>query len=151
MILFLDFDGVLHPDDGKPVPDERRFVSLPRLEDLLREFPRVRIVISSMWREQFPFETITSWFSEDIRSRIIGITPIPAVSSVGSMPLQREADVLAWLEANGGCDQEWVALDDAAYAFRAHADRLVACKSYIGFDDGAAERLRVHFKRSAFS
>jgi hypothetical protein len=32
--------------------------------------------------------------------------------------------------------------------FRKHNDRLVDCKSYIGFDDAAAERLREHFSTS---
>lgn len=148
MILFLDFDGVLHPDDGRPITDDVRLCNLPRLEALLREFPHVRVVISSMWREQFSFETIVSWFSEDIRTRIVGITPLPELSQVGALPLRREADVIAWLDSNGGVDQAWVALDDAAYAFRKHGDRLVACKSYIGFDDAAEERLREHFERS---
>ena len=48
MILFLDFDGVLHPEpcdeDGEP------FCNLPALEAILRDFPAVEIVISSMWR-----------------------------------------------------------------------------------------------------
>lgn len=47
MILFLDFDGVLHTehDDG-PTPDESVFCHLPRFEAVMRDFPTVEIVIS---------------------------------------------------------------------------------------------------------
>ena len=45
MILFLDFDGVLHPE---PCYDKQSFFCcLPRLENVLRDFPKVRVVISN--------------------------------------------------------------------------------------------------------
>ena len=76
MILFLDFDGVLHPEGEGHLPnDGTDFCFLPRLEELLREFPHVRIVISSSWRERLAYPTLLKPFSEDIRARIIGTTP----------------------------------------------------------------------------
>ncbi|MFZ3000646.1 MAG: HAD domain-containing protein [Undibacterium umbellatum] len=51
MILFLDFDGVLHPE---PCYDKTQLFScLPRLEAILRDFPTVQIVISSTWRKNW--------------------------------------------------------------------------------------------------
>ena len=53
LILFLDFDGVLHPEGEDHILNGGAdFCFLPRLEALLREFPWVKIVISSSWREQ---------------------------------------------------------------------------------------------------
>jgi len=50
-VLFLDFDGVLHPQGGGAAGP--RFSQLPLLEAWLREpdHARVGIVISSTWRE----------------------------------------------------------------------------------------------------
>ncbi|MEI8159118.1 MAG: HAD domain-containing protein [Burkholderiales bacterium] len=48
MVLFLDFDGVLHPQyDGQAVPENVAFCHLPRFESLMRAFHAVEIVISS--------------------------------------------------------------------------------------------------------
>ena len=48
MTLFLDFDGVLHPEGEGPLPnDGTDFCFLPRLEALLRDYPHVGVVISS--------------------------------------------------------------------------------------------------------
>lgn len=59
MILFLDFDGVLHPEyDGQATPADVVFCHLPRFEAVMRDHPEVEIVISSMWREQFPLDAL---------------------------------------------------------------------------------------------
>jgi hypothetical protein len=63
VILFLDFDGVLHPEGEAHIHDGGAdFCFLPRLEALLREFPEVKIVISSAWREQVRYETLVKPF-----------------------------------------------------------------------------------------
>jgi hypothetical protein len=148
LIAFLDFDGVLHPDGQpyRPGPDPRMFSNLPRLEALLREFPGVRIVISSAWRHDTAFDDLLSYFSEDMRPRILGVTPL-AERVDGYMPAEREKEILAWLADNGGHEQPWVAIDDADFQFKEHLARLVVCDADIGFDEAASAELRVHFKR----
>lgn len=50
MILFLDFDGVLHPLFTLPElsPEESRpFCYLPRFAAVLHDYPHVEVVISS--------------------------------------------------------------------------------------------------------
>jgi len=88
VILFLDFDGVLHPEGEDHILNGGiDFCFLPRLEALLREFPHVKIVISSSWREQLRYETLLKPFSSDIRARILGATfgfrPSAAVRATG--------------------------------------------------------------------
>ena len=46
MILFLDFDGVLHPNSD----DSEHFSCAPLLWELLRRHPDVRVVLSTGWR-----------------------------------------------------------------------------------------------------
>lgn len=107
--LFLDFDGVLHP---KTADASLYFVDLPHLESVLRHFPMVEIVIASSWRHVQPLEVLRMYFSAEIRTRIIGVTPdiAPAAgySDVGS----RQTEVTTWILRNGDPSHPWVALDD---------------------------------------
>lgn len=147
MILFLDFDGVLHPEGEGHLPsDGMEFCFLPRLEQLLRQFSDVDVVISSAWRVRLPYEALVAPFAEDIRSRIIGVTPTRSTGRTYSYA-HRESEILAWLEQNGASGQQWVALDDAEWQFDNHKDRLVVCGSFSGFDEIAEADLRVHFER----
>jgi hypothetical protein len=81
MLIFVDIDGVLIPDRRHETSslqtDIMKFNSacLNHFENVLRSYPNVRVVISSSWREIFPFEVIPPLFSPDIAIRIIGFTP----------------------------------------------------------------------------
>jgi hypothetical protein len=143
VIIFLDFDGVLHPQyDGQPVPDAVAFCHLPRFELVMREFPSVEIVISSLWRYQFSFSNLKARFSEDIRPRIIGTTPLLRYDDGFYVPAKREQEILRWLADNERIGEAWLALDDAVWQFQNHQDRVVACLHYRGFDEEVAKTLR---------
>jgi hypothetical protein len=133
------FFGDLHGDTD--------FCFLPDLEALLREFLHVRIVFSSSWRERLTFEALTAPIAEDIRPRILGVTP-PRGSGAPHSFAHREGEILAWLQAHGAPDEPWIALDDAECEFDRHKDRLVVCGSFVGFDAEACAALRVHFERT---
>lgn len=142
MILFLDFDGVLHPQyDGEPTPADVVFCHLPRFELILRDYPAVDVVISSTWRHQFPIEYIKARFSPDIAGRILGGTPQLA-SPDEYAPDLREREILAWLAASGRTNEPWLALDDAVWQFKQHRSRVVGCVGYRGLDDAVELRLR---------
>jgi len=51
-IIFLDFDGVLHPD-GVGL-----FSRLPLLESFLSRMPEAEIVVSSTWREDHTLDEL---------------------------------------------------------------------------------------------
>lgn len=143
MILFLDFDGVLHPEyEGQAVPIEVVFCHLHRFETIMRDHPDVEIVISSTWREQFALDALRARFSSDIAARIIGATPMISRGEDQYLAARRESEILAWLERAGRQDEPWLALDDAAWQFARHRDHLVACTRYSGLDDKAEASLR---------
>jgi len=143
MILFLDFDGVLHPQyEGQPVPADVAFCHLPRFEAVMRDFPAVQIVISSSWREQFGLDNLRARFSVDVAARIIGITPVFPASHPRILE-QRESEILAWLVAQGRCSEPWLALDDADWQFKRHRDHLIACTGYVSLDASVEMKLRV--------
>jgi hypothetical protein len=68
-VIFLDFDGVLHPGF------DNTFSRLSKFERLLRTMPEIDVVISSSWREGRSFEELRNIFNCNLRHRIIGITP----------------------------------------------------------------------------
>lgn len=143
MILFLDFDGVLHPEhDGEPTPAEQVFCHLPRFESVMRDFPNIEIVISSMWRYEFTLDQLRARFSPDIAARIIGVTPKTERIDGKYLPARREGEILDWLATTSCESTPWIALDDADWQFQRHRDRLVVCSWYIGFDDVVAKALR---------
>ncbi|WP_241027082.1 HAD domain-containing protein [Variovorax sp. RKNM96] len=117
MILFLDFDGVLHPEgEDNTLNGGADFCFLPRLEALLREFRDVKVVISSFWREQVLYKTLLNPFSSDIRARILGAT-LPSGFGLPPPYRKREGEILAWLQIHDAVDEPWVALDDAYWQF----------------------------------
>lgn len=148
MILFLDFDGVLHPEgEGQQATDSTDFCFLPGLEGLLREYPHVRIVISSSWRERLSFEALLAPFAEDIRPRTLGVTPLRG-SEIPHPFAHRECAILAWLHSNSVADEPWVALDDAEWQFDRRQDQLVVCGYFVCFDAEARATLRAYFERT---
>jgi hypothetical protein len=138
MILFLDFDGVLHPFAPKTNPSGAKdFRFVPKLEDVLREYPEVEIVVTSSRRLTNVLLGLRRIFAADIAPRVVGTTP--------SMPYlmlaegQRQAEVEAWLAQNNRSDEPWVALDDRADFYRPDAP-LILCQNGLSPDNLVALR-----------
>jgi hypothetical protein len=81
MILFLDFDGVLHPSDvylkkGRPVlhGDGELFMWAPQLIEALTTYPNVKIVLSTNWVRVRGFTRVRRALPEALRERVIGAT-----------------------------------------------------------------------------
>ncbi len=136
MILFVDFDGVIHPI---PKPVDGLFCHLPRLERVLREFPNINVVVSSSWRETYPFDVVQGIFSEDLHSRIIDVTPsIPGV--------KRQAEVEAWLSENS-YSEKWAVIDDQKDEFSDEFHPLFLCETTVGLDETSIEKFRLFLLR----
>ncbi len=119
LILFLDFDGVLHPADATP---DQFFCYLPALEDTLRPFDEVELVLSTLWREERSLDALIEHFAPDIRPRILGATPqLPACELERG---HRQREIEAWLAMHrpGG---DWLALDDRQENFDADCPHLL--------------------------
>lgn len=142
MILFLDFDGVLHhedvtlkrcgPTEQKYLkPEELRYVNhackiargpkgkvlfehCERLEAALAPYPDIQIVISSSWREHFRPEKLISFLTPALVARVIGQTPVcDDIGGIGS----RLCDIHAYLDGNDLAGKAWIALDDQPQLF----------------------------------
>ena len=143
MILFLDFDGVLHPFLTRSGPDA--FCYTPRLERVLREFPAVQIVIASTQREAVPLAFLVQRFSPDIAVRIVGATPILEIHDAGDVAGSRHREILAYLRGSGA---DWLALDDDASLFPPGCAELVLCDD--GFREAEERALRVALSRFTY-
>jgi hypothetical protein len=133
MLIFLDFDGVLHPFfplPGLSDAENAHFSSVRGFEQAIRRSPEpIEIVIASTWRNKENLFELRSHFARDIASKIIGVTP--RVGS-GSGPGARQREVEAWLEANNRQGEPWIGVDDYPELYDAGAT-VVCC--HDKFDD----------------
>lgn len=142
MILFLDFDGVLH-SASNAVGHRDDFNKLPLLQNWLRKYPEIDVVISSSWRELMKIGALREIFSEDLRHRVVDTTPIISLDS--EMQYYRYEEILTWIKLNN-YQGLWFALDDATHEFPPFFDRLIVCQKNIGIDESVIKKLTIKFK-----
>ena len=148
VILFLDFDGVLHPD---PCFDEQRlFERAPMLQPVLEEFAEICVVLSTSWRTQYELSHLVALLPSFLQSRTIGVTPLFSAirAEPGLAPFRREAECVAWLAAHDHRHQPWIAIDDRASMFTPYCERLICCDSSIGLTEAIVTRLHSHCVRA---
>ena len=119
-VLFLDFDGVLHPTSHGSV----LFSQMNLLEDAVGN-ESCQIVISSSWRFHTDFAKLRGQFSRDLQERILGVTGEPYIGSYA-----RFHEINAYVQAQGIDD--WRALDDAFWEFPKGCDQLIRCNPNTG-------------------
>jgi HAD domain in Swiss Army Knife RNA repair proteins len=147
LILFLDFDGVLHPD---PCRDDQLFQHAPRLSRMLDEFPEASVVLSTSWRTFLDFDQLVQPLEAELQRRVLGVTPrFGEIAPVRALvPYRRQAECVQWLADNGMDDAAWIALDDRPSWFEPYCENLIACDAMVGFNEEAASRLRTGLLRA---
>lgn len=142
VVIFLDFDGVLH---AMPSWQHEVFEHLPVLVDVLRQFPELEVVISSSWREHHSLDALKEFFPEDIQHLVVGVTPILG-NGAASNPAERQREIEAWLQASRPAGTSWVAIDDWAAGFEPNCPNLLLTQSKRGFQATEAEVLKAMIK-----
>lgn len=115
MLIFLDFDGVLHPEGLQAGERDKLFCARPLLHQILRAAPGVDVVFTTSWRRLYSFADLVAFASagEDLAHRFIGITPhLPAEERMQGIIGQREDEIQAWLAIHDRDPGRWLALDD---------------------------------------
>lgn len=134
-IIFLDFDGVLHPlglyfhkdsieyhqyIDGRA----EWFCFNKILEDLLNNVEdsigKVGIVVHSSWRESFEEENIKEFLGNDLGSRFLGCTD----------PGEKKKSIDDWLLKNN--PKNWIVVDDFDDGFSVYGENFLICDSDWG-------------------
>ena len=144
MIVFLDLDGVLHPEQE----DARYefFCFSPLLWHILRSCPEAQVVFSTSWRRNCTLEKLTSFCTqgggEDLIERFIGMTPEVEIDADVQEQGHREVECKMWLKQNGHSKTPWLAIDDYAFWFSARNKRnLYLTQSEIGMTEGDLEAI----------
>lgn len=115
-ILYLDFDGVLHPADVRVLPADRHprvyvrgqptdrplFEHLPLLEQLLKPYSQLRIILATSWVREFGYEYALEQLTSSLRERVIGATLYPALARYYCIQIDAEERGVT----------KWLALDD---------------------------------------
>lgn len=134
-VLFLDFDGVTHPE---PCYQEDVFCRLHLIETVLLELTAVAIVISSSWRDQYPLDELRGFFCEALRPRVVGVTPSIKNPSSDWLPghvpqFERQWEIETWMKANRPWGTPWLAIDDRAHWFMPDCPNLLLTDSLEAF------------------
>lgn len=141
MLLFLDFDGVLHP--AVNYAPEQLLCKLSLLEAVLHHCPWVEVVVSSTWRESRTLAELRAVFSPDIASRIIGLTPawrdVQDETAYGTYV--RQAEIEHWLRAHDRAWEHWLAVDDQKHLFRPFCKNLLVTNGATGLTAADCEVL----------
>ncbi len=158
MILFLDFDGVLHPDAvylerGRPVlrADGELFMWSRHLVDALASAPHVRIVLSTSWARELRYARARDYLPAELRPKVIDATWHSSMAIDDEhRPLGRDTwwdsstryqQIRRYVDRAGIAD--WIAVDDQPDGWAdADRDKLVATDSNLGLSAPSA-RIRL--------
>jgi len=167
MILFLDYDGVLHPDAaylvrGKPVlrAEGELFMWASILEDALAPYPQIQIVLSTSWvRVLKNFARTKAYLPPLLRARVIGATWHSAmargyegthrVDSSWFTEMSRYGQIARHLSRAGPRAESWLAIDDDSEGWPAALrDHLIETNGASGLSSESVQiMLRERLKK----
>ena len=136
MLVFLDFDGVLHP---YPCSDSEYFCWMDNLESVLHTFSNTEVIISSSWREHYDFSALQQLFPKSIQKQIIGVTPVITESSYDEGG--RELEIVLWLQQQKREHENWIAIDDNIFLFDQYVHKVIVCDSMTVLYDEITQKL----------
>lgn len=119
-VLFLDYDGVLHPDavyrTRQGLVLMREGVSLFEwvriLEEALAPHPEMRIVLSTAWVRVLGFDEARGRLPEALQERVVGATWHSRMDRAEWQALSRFGQVLRYVQRHRVA--HWLAVDDDA-------------------------------------
>lgn len=121
MNIYLDFDGVLHPDavfrpSNKPLdlraPGEL-FMHAELLLEALAPYPEAKIILSTSWVRMLGYERTLKKMPSELRALVTGATWHKSMKHGNQDPhswMTRYEQILAHVNRNNV--QKWLAIDD---------------------------------------
>lgn len=145
LVLYLDFDGVLHHENALIHPKRGVYLSAPEryrlfqhvglLEELLAPYPAVRIVLSTSWVLRYGCTGAAKRLPDSLRARVIGATYHKRHMYA---PHFRETlrGWQVWQDVQRRQPRGWLALDDNDEGWpREHKHRHVLTHMYEGISE----------------
>ncbi len=144
LVLYLDFDGVLHHENVRVSNKSGPFLQAPEryrlfqhaelLATLLEPYPDLLIVLSTSWAVRYGVATAASRLPESLQDRIVGGTFHSKHMRVGEfLELHRGQQVTADVARRQ--PRDWLALDDDTEGWGSNADHHVETHMYEGICD----------------
>ena len=141
LVLYLDFDGVLHHEDVRwhprrgvylnAPPEYSLFQHAPLLVTLLAPHPEVRIVLSTSWVRALGYSRTVKRLPPELRERVIGATYHSKMHEMAFAMLPRGVQVLDDVERRA--PRDWLALDDDASGWPTeHEHRVLLTDERLG-------------------
>lgn len=141
-LLYLDFDGVLHPDAAyrtkygitlKNYPGHTLFENSELLVDALAPYPEVKIVLSTSWVKELGFNNARKRLSHELARRVIGATWHTRMDARQWEYLSRYQQVQQ--HATRHSVANWLALDDDTDDWNPMAlSHVVQCDTKFGLN-----------------
>lgn len=140
-ILFLDFDGVLHHDDAYRYGNKivikadgyTLFEYARHLEEILDDFPSVRINLSTSWVRGLRFDRAKTWLPEKLRNKVMGATWHSRMDQYHWNTLNRYQEIMQYVCRHGL--NNWVALDNDSTGWKTHHDHFVHTDDVLGISE----------------
>ena len=140
MILFLDFDGVLHPDP--PNVSAPLWCRSNLLSDWLDTRPDIEVIVSSTWRLRRDLQKIQALLPDRLATKLIACSGL-----IKEELFARQLECEQWMNENRDPWINWVALDDRIWNFRPFEKRLVICNRSTGLDEHVIRLLEHNSRR----
>ena len=143
MILFLDFDGVLHPM-SMYLEKVDLLMWAPLLIEALEPHPHVEIVLSTSWVRSRGVTRTLEYLPEDLRKRVVGATFDPALFRTCRYDAATRFEQIAQYAERANLSR-WIAIDDLHEGSElqdwddAHQDKLILTDPLRGLSDPAAQ------------
>ncbi|POF41200.1 hypothetical protein B0D71_18385 [Pseudomonas laurylsulfativorans] len=149
-ILFLDFDGVLHPDavylsrQGPTLKAEGTlFMWAPILAKLLDDFPMISLVLSTGWVRHLGYKRALGFLPLELRERVIGATWHSSMAKGWVDENQWDGrtryDQICRYAARSKL-RHWIALDDDVQGWaEGAAQHLIACVPDLGLSSAQTQ------------
>ncbi|MGF6727566.1 hypothetical protein P3T43_006958 [Paraburkholderia sp. GAS41] len=120
-VLYLDFDGVLHPEDVRRRAGKGPYIASPSghvlfehaplLADVLRPYPDIHIVLSTSWVRWYrSVHRVTRKLPPELRARVVGATYHQDMDEESFQQAPRGMQV--WADVLRRKPAAWLALDD---------------------------------------
>lgn len=120
VVLYLDFDGVLHhenalwhPKKGAYLcapPGHRLFQHVDLLAEMLEPYPELLIVLSTSWVLRYGYSGAAKRLPAALRRRVVGSTFHSAMNKDDFRELARGKQI--WADVVRRLPRRWLALDD---------------------------------------
>ncbi|WP_454872965.1 HAD domain-containing protein [Paraburkholderia xenovorans] len=138
-LLFLDIDGVLHPDGCDPA---EHFCRWPLLEGVLDAVPDIDVVWASTWRYKRDWSELLAQVPKQLHPRFLGATPAHLYPRRPLCPdATRRLEVEAFLsDVLGDPSRPWVAVDDLRILY-GDDTRVYICNPRTGLTPADATAL----------